>query len=107
MNFKSTIQSTRRTAIASLLALGLGLGALSTVHAQTEIKLAHVGNPGSLFEASANEFARLANAKLGDKAKVVVFGSSQLGGDKAVIQKLKLGTIDLAILSTVMSSEVD
>jgi TRAP-type transport system periplasmic protein len=107
VNFKSTIKTTRRTAIASLLALGLGLGALSTVHAQTEIKLAHVGNPGSLFEASANEFARLANAKLGDKAKVIVFGSSQLGGDKAVIQKLKLGTIDLAILSTVMSSEVD
>ncbi len=75
--------------------------------AQTEIKLGHVGEPGSLFQASAEEFAKRANAKLGGKAKVVVFGSSQLGGDKELLQKLKLGTVDMALPSTVMSSEVD
>jgi TRAP-type transport system periplasmic protein len=75
--------------------------------AQTEIKFGHVGEPGSLFAQSADEFARKANAKLGGKAKVVVFGSSQLGGDKELLQKLKLGTVDLALPSTVMSSEVD
>ncbi|MBL0141096.1 MAG: TRAP transporter substrate-binding protein [Betaproteobacteria bacterium] len=75
--------------------------------AQTEIKFGHVGEPGSLFAASAEEFARRANAKLGDKAKVVVFGSSQLGGDKELVQKLKLGTVDIALPSTVMTSEAD
>ena len=55
----------------------------------------------------ADEFAKRANAKLGGKAKVVVFGSSQLGGDKEMMQKLKLGTLDMALPSTVMSSEVD
>jgi len=75
--------------------------------AQTEIKLGHVGEPGSLFQKSADEFAKRANAKLGSKAKVVVYGSSQLGGDKELLQKLKLGTVDLAVPSTVMSSEVD
>ena len=74
---------------------------------QTEIKFGHVGEPGSLFDASANEFARRANAKLGTKAKVVVYGSSQLGGDKELLQKLKLGTVDMALPSTVMSSEAD
>jgi TRAP-type transport system periplasmic protein len=77
------------------------------VHAQTEIKLGHVGEPGSLFQKSADEFAKRANAKLGSKAKVIVYGSSQLGGDKEMIQKLKLGTLDMAVPSTVMSSEVD
>jgi tripartite ATP-independent transporter DctP family solute receptor len=72
-----------------------------------EIKLGHVGSPGSLFELSSEEFAKRANAKLGNKAKVVVFGSSQLGGDKEMVQKLKLGTIDMALPSTVMSSEND
>jgi len=72
-----------------------------------EIKLGHVGSPGSLFELSSEEFAKRANAKLGNKAKVVVFGSSQLGGDKEMVQKLKLGTIDMALPSTVMSSESD
>ena len=75
--------------------------------AQTEIKFAHVGEPGSLFSKSADEFARRANEKLDGKAKVVVFASSQLGGDKELLQKLKLGTVDLALPSTVMSSESD
>src|SRR6185503_11005371 len=75
--------------------------------AQTEIKFGHVGEPGSLFATSADEFAKRANSKLGSKAKVVVYGSSQLGGDKELLQKLKLGTVDLALPSTVMSSEVD
>ena len=73
--------------------------------AQIEIKFGHVGEPGSLFAQSAEEFARRANAKLGNKAKVVVYGSSQLGGDKELVQKLKLGTVDIALPSTVMSSE--
>src|SRR4029079_12577145 len=75
--------------------------------AQTEIKLGHVGEPGSLFAASAEEYDKRANARLAGKAKVVVFGSSQLGGDKEMLQKVKLGTLDMALPSTVMSSEVD
>lgn len=78
-----------------------------TAVAQTEIKFGHVGEPGSLFAASAEEFAKKANAKLGAKAKVVVYGSSQLGGDKELMQKLKLGTVDIALPSTVMTSEAD
>ena len=92
-----------RTLIGALCACLLA----STAFAQTEIKFGHVGEPGSLFAASAEEFAKRANAKLGNKAKVVVFGSSQLGGDKELVQKLKLGTVDIALPSTVMSSEAD
>jgi tripartite ATP-independent transporter DctP family solute receptor len=77
------------------------------VLAQTELKFGHVGEPGSLIGASADEFARRANAALAGKVRVVTYGSSQLGGDKELLQKLKLGTIDLAEPSTVMSSEAD
>ncbi len=91
-----------RIVIAAALAAFAG-----GVLAQTEIKFGHVGEPGSLFAASAEEFAKRANAKLGGKAKVVVYGSSQLGGDKELLQKLKLGTVDIALPSTVMSSEAD
>ena len=72
--------------------------------AQTEIKLGHVGAPGSLFAQSAELFAQRANAKLGTKAKIVVYGSSQLGSDGELLKKLKLGTVDLALPSTVMTS---
>jgi len=89
--------------IAAVLAAAFA----GAAQAQTEIKFGHVGEPGSLFAASAEEFAKRANARLGGKAKVVVFGSSQLGGDKELLQKLKLGTVDIALPSTVMSSEAD
>ena len=92
----------RSTAIAAI-----ALAFCGSASAQTELKFGHVGNPGSLFAASADEFAKRANAKLGGKAKVVVYGSSQLGGDKELLQKLKLGTVDFALPSTVMSSESD
>ena len=88
-------------------ALAACLIATPAALAQTEIKFGHVGEPGSLFAASAEEYARRANAKLGNKAKVVVYGSSQLGGDKELVQKLKLGTVDMALPSTVMTSESD
>jgi tripartite ATP-independent transporter DctP family solute receptor len=105
---KQTGARARIHAIAAAAVLGATalLGATPAL-AQIELKLGHVGEPGSLFQKSADEFARRANAKLGGKAKVVVYGSSQLGGDKEMLQKLKLGTLDMAVPSTVMSSEVD
>lgn len=109
IHFSATKITSRLRIVAStsLLAAGALLLGAGSAHAQIEIKLGHVGEPGSIFQLSSDEFAKRANAKLAGKAKVVVFGSSQLGGDKEMIQKLKLGTIDMAVPSTVMTSEVD
>ncbi len=90
----------------------MSVAALATIvstaaFAQTELKLGHVGEPGPLIGAAADEFAKRVNGKLGGKYKVVTYGSSQLGGDKELLQKLKLGTVDMAEPSTVMSSEAD
>ena len=93
--------------LRTLLIAVLAAAVVAPAAAQIEIKFGHVGEPGSLFAASAEEFAKRANEKLGAKAKVVVYGSSQLGGDKELLQKLKLGTVDMALPSTVMSSEAD
>jgi tripartite ATP-independent transporter DctP family solute receptor len=92
--------------LSGAIALALSFFA-SPALAQLEIKLGHVGEPGSVFQKSADEFAKRANAKLAGKAKVVTYGSSQLGSDEELIQKLKLGTVDMALPSTVMSSQVD
>jgi TRAP-type transport system periplasmic protein len=95
------------TRLKTLLALACGLALFSIgAQAQQEIKLGHVGEPGSLFDRSAQEFAKRANEKLAGKAKVSVYGSSQLGSDSELMKKLKLGTVDLALPSTVMSSQV-
>jgi len=89
-----------------ILGLAAALAWTAGAQAQTELKFGHVGEPGSLFELSANEFAKRANEKLGDEFKVVTFSSSQLGTDEELMQKLLLGTADFALPSTVMSSVV-
>lgn len=75
--------------------------------ADLKLKFGHVGKPGSLFEASVNEFAKCSNEALAGKAEVQTFGSSQLGKDKELLQKLKLGQITFSLPSSVMSSVAD
>ncbi len=89
----------------SLVLMAAGLVSTAAV-AQMELQFGHVGNPGSLFAASAEEFAKRANEKLGDEAEVVVYGSSQLGSDTSMLQKVKLGQQTFSLPSTVMSSVV-
>jgi tripartite ATP-independent transporter DctP family solute receptor len=96
----------RNPLLIGLCAAALAAAALPA-EAQLEIKLGHVGEPGSVFQKSADEFAKRVNAKLAGKARVITYGSSQLGSDEEMIQKLKLGTLDMAVPSTVMSSQVD
>src|SRR5436190_3416978 len=93
--------------IGALSGFALLMLAPAPAYGQLEIKLGHVGEPGSIFQKSADEFAKRANAKLAGKAKVIAYGSSQLGSDEELIQKVKLGTVDMALPSTVMSSQVD
>ena len=79
---------------------------VGAAHAQQTITLGHTGDPGSLYALSAEEFANRANERLGDEYVVEVFGSSQLGDDTEMLQRLLSGTLDFAMPSTVMSSEV-
>ena len=91
----------KATILASVAAIALPLAANA---ADMTLRFGHVGNPGSLFEASVDAFAECANGKLGDRAEVQTFGSSQLGKDRELLQKLKLGQVDFSLPSSVMSS---
>lgn len=89
--------------LAATLAAALAT-ALATPGAQAQpvLKLGHVGDPGSLYESTTADFAQCV-AKSG-KATVEIYGSSQLGNDEAMLQKLKLGQIAFSLPSTIMSS---
>ena len=82
----------------------LALGGLTQSASAQEIVFAISAKPGSLQHLTAEEFTRRANELLGDKAKVTFYGSAQLGKDKDLMQKLKLGTVHLAMPSSIMSS---
>lgn len=95
----------RRVAAAALLA-GIFAGC-ERKPGNLELRLAHVASPGSLIALSVEEFARRANLQLDGAAQITVFGSSQLGDDETLLIKLKLGTVDFSVPSTIMSSVVE
>jgi tripartite ATP-independent transporter DctP family solute receptor len=100
------LRDATRWAVGALYGFLLA-GCAGDASAPRELKFGHVGEPGSLFALSADEFAGRANERLPEGWEVVTYGSSQLGGDELLLQKIKLGTVDFALPSTVMSSQID
>ena len=88
------------------LALACAVAATSA-SAETTLRFGHVGKPGSLFEASVNAYAECVGKESKGDVTVQTFGSSQLGKDRELLQKLKLGQVDFALPSSVMSSVAD
>ncbi len=93
--------------LALVLALTLGgCGGSSDEQGLIELRMGAVSAPGSLISNTADEFVRRINEQLAGCVNLSFFGSSQLGNDEVMLQKLKLGTIDFSIPSTIMSSMV-
>ncbi|TFH85418.1 TRAP transporter substrate-binding protein [Billgrantia azerbaijanica] len=87
----------------------LGLSALSlaiaSTHAQADkIVFAIGGTPNSLQGQTAQEFSERLQERLGDAHQVEYYHSGQLGNEQQLVQKLRLGTVDLAAISSIMSS---
>jgi TRAP-type transport system periplasmic protein len=91
------------------LAAGIAVMAFATAgaQAQTVLKLGHVGEVDSHFDQASHEFAKRVKVASGGKIDVQVFPSSQLGNDKDMLQKMKLGQIDFFLPSSIMSSVAD
>ena len=87
-------------ALGAALAVGLTTPAV----AADEVIFGISAKPGSLQQLTAAEFTKRANEKLAGKAEVKLFDSSQLGKDKEMMQKLKLGSIHITLPSSIMSS---
>ncbi len=92
--------------IALTTAAALALAGVSA-QAQQEIIFGISAKPGSLQQRTAAEFTKVANERLAGKAVVKLFDSAQLGKDKELMQKLKLGTVHIALPSSIMSSVAD
>ncbi|MEM8699525.1 MAG: TRAP transporter substrate-binding protein [Pseudomonadota bacterium] len=91
--------------LAGATAIAMTTGAAAS--AEMVMRFGHVGAPGSLFEASVDQYAACVNERMAGKVDVQTFGSSQLGKDKELLQKLKLGQIAFSLPSSVMSSVDD
>jgi tripartite ATP-independent transporter DctP family solute receptor len=89
--------------IGVLILLGLFLGGPPTVHAaQFEIKLAHSDPPDiytSRKAAGSTVFKSLVENETGGAVKVNLFPAGQLGGEREIAEGVKLGSIQIGMLS--------
>ncbi|PID56038.1 C4-dicarboxylate ABC transporter substrate-binding protein [candidate division KSB3 bacterium] len=68
--------------------------------ADVVIKLGHIAEPTNPYGQGADHFATLVAEKSGGEIDVKVFPSSQLGGQKELIEGLIFGTVDMALTGT-------
>lgn len=78
--------------------------AASGVNAQTTLRLAHQFAPDSLPGKSAQRFADTVAAKTANAVKVTVLPGGALGDERANLQQLGAGTIDLALTGDLVIS---
>jgi tripartite ATP-independent transporter DctP family solute receptor len=86
---------------AALTAIGLGA---APVQAQTTLRLAHQFAPDSLPGKSAQRFAELVQSKSGGATRISVLPGGALGDERANLQQLGSGTIDLALTGDLVIS---
>ena len=70
-------------------------------------RIGTVGEPGSLMEKDANDFAKRVLEKSGGAIKFNVFPSSQLGKQQEMNQQVQLGALEMSIPSSDMVSVVE
>ncbi len=78
----------------------LALSLATVASAKVTLKLGHIAEPVHPYGQGAEHFAELVNEKSGGDIEVKVFASSQLGGQKDLIEGLVYGTVDMALVGT-------
>ena len=89
-------------AIAGILAVSVSFTAVPAV-ADTYI-VAVGASSNSLQGRSAAKFAEELQAKLGDAHTVEFYADGQLGDEKELLQKLRLGTVQFTLVSSIMTN---
>ena len=93
------------TKLVGLTAITLCFSA-TAMAAPLEIIFAVSTPKGAMGERSGTHYTNIVNKKLAGKAKVVFYHTHQLGPDKDLMQKLKLGTIHMTHMASVMPNYV-
>lgn len=68
--------------------------------AQYNFKLAHVITAGTPIDVAANRYAELVKERTKGQVEIKVFPAGQLGGERAIIEGVQLGTIEISFTTT-------
>lgn len=85
--------------LGGILFLSLTVGVCSAQTAKYEFRLGHVVPPSLAWHKGALKFAELVSAKTNGQVKATVYPAAQLGGDREMFEAIKLGTLDMGVIS--------
>jgi len=68
--------------------------------AKYNFKLAHVITANTPIDVGANKFAELVKQRTKGEVEIKVFPAGQLGGERAIIEGVQLGTIEMSFTTT-------
>jgi TRAP-type C4-dicarboxylate transport system substrate-binding protein len=72
----------------------------SGIRGPVHFKLAHVITAGTPIDVGANKFAELVKQRTNGEIEIKVFPAGQLGGERAIIEGVQLGTIEMSFTTT-------
>ncbi len=90
----------KRVALVLALVCMIGTYAMPSFAAKVVLKLGHVAEPVHPYGQGVDHFAKLVAKKSGGEIEVKIFPSSQLGGQKDLIEGLIFGSVDMAMVGT-------
>jgi tripartite ATP-independent transporter DctP family solute receptor len=89
--------------LVSILLLGFFVGGpLGARNAQAkavqELRLGHNSNIDSATDKASRRFAELVEKKTGGQVKVIVYPRNQLGGNRELLEQVKMGSLDMTLM---------
>lgn len=93
--------STSRLLVAmAALTLAQAAPGAATEGPRYRFKLAHVIAAGTPIDVAAHRFAELLRARTGGEVEVTVYPGAQLGAERAIIEGVQIGTIEMSFTTT-------
>jgi tripartite ATP-independent transporter DctP family solute receptor len=88
------------TLAGALAAVALFAATPAGAAARYNFKLAHVITAGTPIDVAARRLAALVRERTKGQVEIKVFPASQLGGERAIIEGVQLGTIEMSFTTT-------
>ena len=89
----------KRISVVCLVAL-LVFAGTAAFAAEFTLKLGHIADPQNPYAQGAVKFTELVKEKTDGAVEIQIFPSSQLGNQRALIEGLTFGTVDMTLTST-------
>lgn len=89
-----------RRVLSSLLCLSILVLLTPLLHAATEFKLAHGAATDDPYHIGVTKFAELVSQYTNQAIKVTIYPNAQFGGEREMIEGVKLGTLELLITAS-------